>query len=118
MQNRTLSLTVISLFASLTSIGAFIKIPLPVVPFTLQILFVFLAGCLLGSKKGMMSQLLYVGIGLIGIPVFASGGGPEYVLKPTFGYLIGFIVAAFVIGSIVEKAREPKLKNFIFANSF
>ncbi|KQL41334.1 biotin biosynthesis protein BioY [Bacillus sp. FJAT-25509] len=116
MQNRTLSLTVISLFASLTSIGAFIKIPLPVIPFTLQILFVFLAGCLLGSKKGMMSQLLYVGIGLIGIPVFASGGGPEYVLKPTFGYLIGFIVAAFVIGSIVEKTKEPKLKNFIFAN--
>lgn len=116
MQNKTLSLTVISLFASLTSVGAFLKIPLPVVPFTLQVLFVFLAGCLLGRKKGMMSQLLYVGIGLIGIPVFASGGGPDYVLKPTFGYLIGFIVAAYVIGYIVEKTNEPKLKNFIFAN--
>ncbi|WP_088072976.1 biotin transporter BioY [Gottfriedia luciferensis] len=116
MQNKTLSLTVIALFASLTSIGAFIKIPLPVIPFTLQVLFVFLAGCLLGSKRGMMSQLLYVGIGLIGIPVFASGGGPEYILKPTFGYLIGFIVAAFVIGYIIEKTKEPKLKHFIFAN--
>ena len=116
MQNKTLSLTVISLFASLTSIGAFIKIPLPVVPFTLQVLFVFLAGCLLGRKNGMMSQLLYVGIGLIGVPVFASGGGPEYILKPTFGYLIGFIVAAYVIGYIVETNKEPKLKQFIFAN--
>jgi len=116
MQNKTLSLTVMSLFASLTAIGAFIKIPLPVIPFTLQILFVYLAGCLLGSKKGMVSQLLYVGIGLIGIPVFASGGGPEYVLKPTFGYLIGFIIAAYVIGLIIEKIKEPSLKHFIFAN--
>lgn len=116
MQNKTLSLTVMSLFASLTSIGAFIKIPLPVIPFTLQILFVFLAGCLLGSKKGMLSQLLYVGIGLIGVPVFASGGGPEYILKPTFGYLIGFVVAAYVIGFIVEKSQDPSLKHFIFAN--
>lgn len=116
MHNRTLSLTVVSLFASLTSIGAFLKIPLPIVPFTLQILFVYLAGCLLGSKKGMLSQVLYVGIGLIGIPVFASGGGPEYVLKPTFGYLIGFVVAAFVIGFIIEKTNMPTLKHFITAN--
>jgi biotin transport system substrate-specific component len=116
MQNKTLSLTVIPLFTSLTSIGAFLKIPLPVIPFTLQILFVYLAGCLLGSKKGMMSQLLYVGIGLIGIPVFASGGGPGYVLKPTFGYLIGFILAAYVIGLVIEKSKEPTIKTFILAN--
>ncbi|GGI15757.1 biotin transporter BioY [Gottfriedia solisilvae] len=116
MQNKTLSLTVISLFASLTSIGAFIKIPLPVIPFTLQVLFVFLAGCLLGSKRGLISQSLYVGMGLIGIPVFASGGGPEYILKPTFGYLIGFIAAAYVIGFIIEKMKKPDLKHFMFAN--
>lgn len=116
MHNKTLSLTVISLFASLTSIGAFIKIPLPVIPFTLQVLFVFLAGCLLGSKRGFISQSLYVGMGLIGIPVFASGGGPEYILKPTFGYLIGFIAAAYVIGLIIEKIKEPGFKHFVIAN--
>ncbi|WP_108669221.1 biotin transporter BioY [Peribacillus acanthi] len=116
MQNKTFSLTVVSLFASLTSIGAFIKIPLPVVPFTLQILFVFLAGSLLGSKKGMLSQLLYVGIGIIGVPVFASGGGPEYIFRPTFGYLIGFIVAAYVIGFILERTNGDVFKNLLFAN--
>ncbi|WP_163099863.1 biotin transporter BioY [Peribacillus alkalitolerans] len=116
MENKTFSLTIVSLFASLTSIGAFIKIPLPVVPFTLQILFVFLAGSLLGSKKGMLSQLLYVGIGLIGIPVFASGGGPEYIFRPTFGYLIGFIVAAYVIGLVMEKAKGAIFKKLLLAN--
>ncbi|MDF2633873.1 MAG: BioY protein [Pelosinus sp.] len=93
----------ISLFAALTAVGAFIKIPTPLVPFTLQFLFCAYSGIFLGGRKALYSQLLYVGIGLIGIPVFASGGGPAYVLQPTFGYLLGFIACSYTIGRLVQQ---------------
>lgn len=115
-RSRTLSLTAISLFAALTAIGAFIRIPLPYVPFTLQVLFVYLAGSLLGSKKGMQSQLVYVGVGLAGLPVFTQGGGIGYFLQPTFGYLLGYIAGAFVVGWIIERMTAPKVYHFILAN--
>ncbi|WP_274308513.1 biotin transporter BioY [Solibacillus daqui] len=118
MQQRqsTLSLVIIAMFAALTAIGAFIKVPLPVVPFTLQIVFVFLAGCLLGRRNGLLSQLVYICIGLIGLPVFTQGGGITYVLQPTFGFLIGFAMAAFVVGWMLEKVEAPTKKHFIGAN--
>lgn len=115
-KNSTISLVAISLFAALTAIGAFIKIPLPYVPFTLQVLFVFLAGSLLGGKKGMQSQLVYVGIGLAGLPVFTQGGGLGYFLQPTFGYLIGYIAGAFVVGWMIERIANPRTYQFILAN--
>ncbi|MDP2871683.1 MAG: biotin transporter BioY [Bacillota bacterium] len=90
----------ISLFAALTAVGALIRLPLPPVPFTMQTLFVLLAGLLLGGKLGAASQLLYIAIGLAGVPVFAGGGGPQYVLTPGFGYLIGFAAAAYVAGRL------------------
>ncbi len=92
-----------ALFAALTAIGAFIKIPLPPVPISLQTFFVVLAGLLLGAKYGTLSQILYLFIGLAGVPVFIEGGGILYILKPTFGYLIGFIFCAFTIGKIVHQ---------------
>ncbi|MGL4571003.1 MAG: biotin transporter BioY [Clostridium sp.] len=96
----------IALFAALTGVGAFIRIPLPVVPITLQIVFSLMSGVVLGAKRGMISQLLYIFIGLIGIPVFTSGGGPQYVLSPTFGYLIGMVFGAYVVGKLREKIKE------------
>lgn len=99
-------LILVAIFAALTAIGAFIKIPVPYVPFTLQYLFCALAGIFLGSKLGALSQIVYVGIGLAGVPVFTEGGGLGYVFKPTFGYLIGFIVAAYLIGKMREKVKE------------
>nr|WP_188389266.1 biotin transporter BioY [Priestia taiwanensis] len=104
------------MFASLTAIGAFIKIPTPIVPFTLQVMFVFLAGCLLGSRQGALSQIVYVGTGLVGFPVFVSGGGLTYIFQPTFGYLLGFISAAYVIGKLVERKKNPSIKTFFIAN--
>jgi biotin transport system substrate-specific component len=92
----------ISIFAALTAVGAFIRIPTPLVPFTLQFLFCAYSGVFLGGRKGFYSQILYVGIGLIGMPVFASGGGPAYVLQPTFGYLLGFIACSYTIGRLVQ----------------
>ena len=104
--NNTRNLILVAMFAALTAIGAFIKIPIPYVPFTLQYLFCALAGVILGSKLGALSQIVYVMVGLAGVPVFTEGGGLSYIFKPTFGYLIGFIVAAYVIGKIREKIKE------------
>lgn len=92
-----------AIFTALTVAGAFIKIPVPVVPFTLQILFVYLAGSIIGAKLGALSMIIYMLLGLIGVPVFAEGGGIWYILKPSFGYIIGFIIATYVIGKLTEK---------------
>lgn len=96
----------IALFAAFTVVGAFTKIPTPLVPYTLQFLFCAYSGLLLGSKNGAYSQGLYVALGLIGIPVFVNGGGPAYIFQPTFGYLIGFILCAYVIGKATEGTTE------------
>lgn len=98
----------IALFAALTAVGAFIKIPLPPVPITLQTLFVLLSALLLGPKLALISQLLYIFIGLIGVPVFTSGAGPGYILHPTFGYIAGFAISAFVVGKLTEKLDLPR----------
>lgn len=98
----------IALFAALTAVGAFIKIPTPIVPFTLQFLFCTYAGLLLGARNGLYSQLLYMFIGLIGIPIFTNGGGPAYVLQPTFGYLIGFALSTYIVGRFVDRAAEVR----------
>jgi biotin transport system substrate-specific component len=82
---------------------------MPGVPFTLQFFFMVLAGVLLGAKGGALSQIIYIGVGLMGLPVFTKGGGIYYILEPTFGYLIGFIVAAYGIGRGVERLKKIKL---------
>lgn len=105
MKLTTRDLILISMFAALTAIGAFIKIPIPYVPVTLQFFFTALAGIILGSKKGAMSQVVYVLIGLVGFPVFTRGGGINYVFQPTFGYLLGFICAAYVTGKVYESFK-------------
>ncbi|MFC0610543.1 biotin transporter BioY [Scopulibacillus daqui] len=113
---KTKSLILIALFAALTAVGGFIRIPLPYVPFTLQILSVFLSGALLGPKLGMMSQLIYVLAGLAGAPIFTKGGGPEYIFQPTFGYLIGFILGAFTGGWVAQKLKSARLHALFLAN--
>ena len=62
----------------------------------------------------MQSQLVYVGIGLAGLPVFTQGGGIGYFLQPTFGYLIGYIAGAFVVGWMIERIANPKILSFYF----
>jgi len=68
---------------------------------TLQTFFVILSGALLGPRYGAISQLVYLVVGLAGVPVFANGGGPAYVLQPTFGYLLAYPVAAYTIGFVI-----------------
>ena len=98
------SLLVASFFAGLTALSARIAIPLGPVPFTLQVLIVLLSGLVLGSHWGAVSQLEYVVAGLLGAPIFAGGiSGPAILLSPTFGYIVGFIGAAFLTGLLNRK---------------
>ncbi|MFW6299016.1 MAG: biotin transporter BioY [Bacillota bacterium] len=108
MHSKTHDMILIALFASLTAIGAFIRLDTPLVPFTLQFTFCAYAGLILGAKKGALSQTIYVTIGLIGFPVFTRGGGPSYIFEPTFGYLIGFIFCAYLIGWMTETMKSFK----------
>ena len=105
-----------ALFTALITAGAFIKIPVPVVPFTLQFLFTMLAGLLLGGRLGAVSTGVYTVLGLVGLPIFAEGGGIWYIFKPSFGYIIGFIIAAYVTGRLVEKMPELKFVKILAAN--
>lgn len=104
-------------FTTLIAVGAFIKVPVPVVPFTLQFLFTMLAGLLLGGRRGAMSVGVYILLGLIGLPIFAEGGGFWYILKPSFGYLLGFMLAAYVTGRMVER-RARLLTGWVIAVNF
>lgn len=105
---KTKSMILVALFAALTAVGAFIKIPLGISTITLQFLFTALAGALLGAKLGALSQAIYVLLGLVGVPVFASGGGFQYVFHPTFGFLIGLIPTACLIGLLTKDDHSPK----------
>ena len=101
MKLRNLILT--ALFAALTAIGAFIRIPFAFSSITLQFFFTAMAGVLLGARWGAASQAVYVLLGLVGLPIFTQGGGFSYVLQPTFGFLVGLIPAAWLIGDMSRK---------------
>lgn len=97
-----------AMFGALTAIGSFIVIPMQPVPITLQTLFTGMAGVLLGGYTGALSQVVYVLLGVIGLPVFSGGkAGLGTLMGPTGGYIIGFIIGAFVIGKVMEIRKEP-----------
>lgn len=112
----TKQLIMCSIFAALIAVGAFIKIPIPVVPFTLQFLFTMMAGLLLGGEMGAYSVLMYILLGLIGLPIFTEGGGLGYIFKPTFGYIIGFCIASYVTGKMANEKTNPTYKRVLTAN--
>lgn len=116
MQNsRTKKLVMCGIFAALIGIGAFIQVPIPLVPLSLQDLFVMLAGILLGPGFGALSVFIYIFIGLLGFPVFTHGGGITYVLQPSFGFILGFIPGAYVTGLITHKEAEPRFRRIFLA---
>lgn len=112
----TQSIVLCALFAALSTIGAYIKIPISYVPITMQLTFTTLAGLLLGSCKGAISVSIYIIAGLIGLPVFTNGGGFGYILQPTFGYILGFVAGAFVAGLIVGKRKEVSYSRYLLAS--
>ncbi len=104
-QKRTVEhLVKIALFSALISVGAWITVPLPI-PFTLQLLFVFSAVGILGCRDAVVSVLVYLLLGAIGVPVFSGfHGGLSALLGPTGGYLFGFAAAALTAGVLAGKA--------------
>ena len=95
----------IATFILLTSLGAFVRIPLPFspVPITLQTFFVLLSGAFLGSQLSVTGQSSYIFLGISGLPVFAgANSGLFYLFGPTGGYLFGFVLTAFFIGRAIK----------------
>jgi len=91
----------VGLFFVLTALGAFVRIPLlwTPVPITLQTLFVLLAGLALGGELGSFSGIVYLGIGTLGLPIFAgAAGGLGQIAGPTGGYLLSFPIASWLAG--------------------
>jgi biotin transport system substrate-specific component len=116
---KTRAIPLVALLAGLTALGAYVFIPLPFtpVPITLQTFFVYLAGDVLGANLGALSQIIYILIGALGLPIFAGGRGSVNVLiGPTGGYLIGFIAAAYIIGKLVKLKQDPNMVWIIFSN--
>ncbi|MBW2095646.1 MAG: biotin transporter BioY [Deltaproteobacteria bacterium] len=97
-----------ALFGAGTAAGAYLMVPVPPVPITLQTLFLYLAGALLGGRLALLSQVVYLILGIIGLPVFAGGkAGLGVLFGPTGGYLIGFLPAAYIVGKWNEMLKAP-----------
>jgi len=91
-------------FAALSAAFSQFSIPIGPVPIALTHLSVFTAAGLLGAKRGFVSQLIYVLVGLVGAPVFAgASGGPAIVFGPTGGFILSYPVCALVAGLLAEK---------------
>ncbi len=96
-------------FVAVTALGAQVAFYVGPVPITGQTFAVLIAGALLGSKRGALSQLTYLGMGVMGAPIFAGWhGGPAVLTGPTGGYLVGFVAAAFVVGLLAERGWDRR----------
>jgi biotin transport system substrate-specific component len=97
-------------FACLTGLGTFIRfyVPFSPVPFTAQVFFVLLSGMVLGHIWGGVCQSLYVGLAMLGVPWTTAGGGVDVVFGYTGGYLLGFIVAALLVGYLTDSDQKHR----------
>ena len=100
--SRTLRLVRIAIFLALIIVGAFVKFPIGIVPVSMQFAFCMFASLMLGGTDSLICVAIYIAMGLVGIPVFSAGGGIFYVLQPTFGYILGFLIGAPISGYIAR----------------
>ena len=106
-------LLLITISALFVAALAQVRIPLPFtpVPLTGQTFAVLLVGAALGSKRGAASLALYTLMGAVGLPFFAGGAsGLAYMSGPTLGYLVGFVIAAYVMGLLAERGLERSVR--------
>lgn len=111
-------ITMTAVFAALAVVAAMlIRYAGSIVPFSLLPFVVMLAGGLLGARLGALSVIVYILLGLIGVPVFASPpfGGPAYVLQPTFGFLLGFAGGAYVIGALLKNRKQSGFTRYFLS---
>ena len=101
---KAFDIVIIALVSALIAVCSFIAIPVGAVPVTLQTFAVFVCAGILGRKKGTISILVYILLGIVGIPVFSGfQSGLSVLTGPTGGYIIGFLPAVYVAGLIVQK---------------
>ena len=103
-----IDLSMAGLFCTLICVGAFIKIPIPNLPITMQVFFVLLAGLVLKPKVAFLASFSYLFLGLIGLPIFTGGGGLGYIVIPSFGYIIGFVFASTIMSIVLKFIKNKK----------
>lgn len=104
-----LNLLGVIFFVISITLSAFVRVPLPFtpVPLTLQTFFVLLSAAFLGMRLGIFTQLVYILLGVIGVPVFTGNlTGLVYLTGPTSGYLFGFVAAAIFVASLIKHAKD------------
>ncbi len=109
MKLRAIDLTLSAVFVALMAVGANVTSLLVIggVPITLQTFFGILAGLILGSRLGAISMVAYTCIGLVGVPIFSKfQGGPGALISPTFGFILSYILVAYVVGKMVEASSS------------
>ena len=109
-RHSSTGLALIAGFAALIAASSVLAIPIGAAPVTLQTFAVLLAGAVLGANRGLLSVLLYLAIGAIGLPIFAGGAaGLAPFAGPTVGYLAGMPLAAWLTGFIVERLPRRRV---------
>ena len=119
MQFSARDIVLAALFAALAVVAAvIIRIVGPIVPFSLVPFVVVLAGVLLGPRLAAMSMLVYVLLGLVGLPFFERPpfGGPGYVLQPTFGFILGYVAAGYVTGTLSGQGQRKSFFRYFAAS--
>lgn len=119
---QAVDITFVGMFAALMAIGANITSWAPFlqvagVPLSMQPFFAILAGLLLGSRLGSLSMAIYMLVGIAGAPVFAKfSGGIGVIFSSTGGFILSYIVTAYVVGKIIERNSKPQLPTFMIAS--
>ncbi len=109
MNIKTKDITKIALLVALLAVGAFITIPIGPVPFTLQNFFVFMTGLILTPSYAFLTVIIYILLGLIGLPIFAGfHGGIQSIFSPSFGFLIAFAIGAAFISKFAHGEKNFK----------
>ena len=112
MNLKVRDLTFVGLAVALMVIGSAISVPIGPVPISMQSLFALLIGIVLGKRLASVAMMIYIAAGLVGLPFFAGfKGGPQYIVSPTFGFIIGFVFAAAIAGCGNES--NPKFKGYV-----
>ena len=113
-KRTTLDLTLTAVFAALMAVCSWITVPAPLVPFTLQTFAVEAALFMLGGARGCAAIGIWLALGLCGVPVFSRfNGGAGYMLGPTGGYILGFLLTGLVWSLLEKKAGESRLRRLL-----
>lgn len=102
-----------AMMIALLSVAAYIKIPLGLVPITFQFLIVLVIGLLFSIKQVIITLSLYILVGLLGVPVFSGGGGFDYIIRPSFGFILGFLVCGVITNIAYKKTNQPFLSTLL-----